>query len=1592
MRQSTHRSIAFLKRLTARLHPSPSCNGGFLHSVPTPGWHLLLAIALAFTLVVSLSPLVLAGDGDIDNLPPIPQPEKKHPNLDSSLAAKAEEASKKPVPGPSRFAPQTVEPAVEKVRVIIEAQPGQKDNAVAAAQAAGAQVEATYEDLVQAMAPLPALTGLANNPGIRFVRPPFKPVPHDISSEGLSLIGTAAWQGANIRGQGVKIAVVDSGFKGYASLLGTELPSSVIVQSFRSDQDIQANEEHGAGVAEIVYDIAPGAQLYLVNFNTSVELGNAVDWLIAQNVNIISHSIGWYGAGPGDGTGPINDIVTKATNAGILWVNSAGNSAQEHWGGSWLDTDGDGWLEFQGTDEGQTFTAYAGSKIEAFLTWDDPWGASINDYDLYLVNSSTGATVAASLNRQNGNDAPEEDIEYVVPAVGQYYLLIRKYSSNKTSKFNLFNMHHPLQYTVASGSIGIPADSPNALSVGAVRWDTPSTLEYYSSQGPTVDGRTKPDLVAPSRVSTVTYGTGGFAGTSSSAPHVSAATALVKQANPTWTPAQIKAFLESRAVELGAAGKDNQFGAGRLNLGELPALWISSVALSSPTSKGVPTFSWAAASGAASYEVRMDGVSWTNVGNVLTYTGAALSNGNHTFDVRASDGAGNLGVSVSVAFAIDTLAAADKDVVVEVASSVNQPGVQKAVAGPNRVAPTVAANVGDTITFKAVRGTITFVGSSSLTSSLSSGSATGVTTEASGIRFLTTIDTYPSTALVAGNGDFSPGSAVSVTVNGSPVTTVPASPTVGTGAPGDAGTGKFAPVSITVPSLKRATASSPHVLKLSDGVTEITVNLIINPRAQFTPEIGGNGQLITVAGSGFRSSSSIDVEVRVGISLANGTGVATGAPMLLTFPFDSTLNASHAVQVTTPGTFNLTLPPGTSGTATSGTATLTGSPVALAAGVNTVTTVTAGTFVVDLNALGTPSLIVSQGVLITDANGSFTGTFAAPDIMAAASPANTINAMDGGAARANATGFVSGIRFFVLDNTPPAAPAGLNATPSATSIALTWTANTEADIAGYKIYYDTKAGPPFQGTGVAQGNSPITVGNVAAYTLSGLNTGIPLHVALTAYDTHGNESDYSQGKQVTPVAAPGSLSKTTPDNDNTPTLTWSAVSGAAWYDVSMDGGTYSNMGNVLTYTVPVSVSDGPHTFYVRAVDGSGNAGPAANLSFTIDTVAPTAPAGLTKTSPVNDNRPAFTWTAATDSGSGVDHYDVQLDSGSWTNIGDVTAYSWPSAVADGNHTVSIRAADKATNAGASASVSFGTDATPPTVPGSLARTTPDSDNTPSFTWMASTDATTLVFEYRARFDSAPFASVGNVTAYTAPAALADGSHTFEVKAVDIAGNESNAASVTFIVDVTPPTAPTGLVKTTPDSNNKPGFSWTASTDATSGLDHYEVSMDSGAWNAIGNVTGYTWLTALSAGSHTFQVKAVDKAGNTGSPASVTFALTAVKPLDVQWVSHTTPTTLKPGETVSVPINLTNTGSLTWPKGGANPVNVSYHWLNATTGAAVVWDGLRSALPGDVASGETATVTATLKAPPAAGSYTLRWDLVQEGITWFWFVPAPFLDA
>ncbi len=80
----------------------------------------------------------------------------------------------------------------------------------------------------------------------------------------------------------------------------------------------------------------------------------------------------------------------------------------------------------------------------------------------------------------------------------------------------------------------------------------------------------------------------------------------------------------------------------------------------------------------------------------------------------------------------------------------------------------------------------------------------------------------------------------------------------------------------------------------------------------------------------------------------------------------------------------------------------------------------------------------------------------------------------------------------------------------AMDITLAWDANTEPNLAGYKVYYDTDgSGAPYSGAGAAEGDSPIDVGNVTEFTLSDLVDGEVHFFAVTAYNNEDLESGYS---------------------------------------------------------------------------------------------------------------------------------------------------------------------------------------------------------------------------------------------------------------------------------------------------------------------------------------------------------------------------------------------------------------------------------------------------------------------------------------------------
>lgn len=520
---------------------------------------LIAILALLLGSYTVAPQLAVASDGGVSKLPPIELPEKDNPKLDSQLNRLVLAKSGGRDAGLAQKS--SVELIDNSVRVVVQSLPGQAGAAIRAAGALGT-IETSYRNLIQMTVPVDRLTALADEASIGFVRMPYQPA-LEVVSQGVEIMNADDWHTAGYTGAGVKVAILDVGFQGYDDLLDDELPASVVTRSFRGDENLEVHP-HGTACAEVVHDVAPGAELYLVNFQYDTEMGEAVDWLIGEGVNVISNSVTWPVGGPGDGTGPICDIVDTARAAGILWAVSAGNYAQRHWQGDYVDSDANGVHEFvPDVDETNAIYTTGGDLIRASLRWDDPWGASGNDYDLYLLDEDL-SEVASSATEQGGTGYPVEYLEYPATYTGFYHLVIAEYNDPDVVNLDLMSWNHELQYQVAAGSLSVPADSPNTVAAGAVPWNSPDTLQPYSSLGPTKDGRTKPDLVATDDVDNATIYP--FGGTSAAAPHVAGAAALVKERYPTYYAEEIQAFLEGRAIDLGAEGKDNLYGSGRLNM------------------------------------------------------------------------------------------------------------------------------------------------------------------------------------------------------------------------------------------------------------------------------------------------------------------------------------------------------------------------------------------------------------------------------------------------------------------------------------------------------------------------------------------------------------------------------------------------------------------------------------------------------------------------------------------------------------------------------------------------------------------------------------------------------------------------------------------------------------------------------------------------------------------------------------------------------------------------------------------------------------------------------------------------------------------
>jgi subtilisin family serine protease len=547
------------------------------------GLTLAALVALAAPLVMgaaALTTATLSDDAD----------DRKHPDFHARLDSQVATLLSPPVSQDGQPQPitQAFDPETGTVLVAITAEANEAPTLEADLLADGASRVVALEGIVLADVSLTTLEELAQDSRVAGLALPPRPV-FSAVGEGVAAIDADHWHDAKGTGAGVKVAIIDGGFAGNSALLGTELPSSVTKKDFCSTT-MGTPEVHGTAVAEILHEVAPKVDMYLICIDDVIDLIDAVDYSIDQDIDIISHSMGWLGGDTaGDGTGLIGAIADWAHDSGILWVNSAGNHAEAHWGGQFDDTGTvDGWHEFATSDRSIQFSLQPDQVVSVYLRWAD--GVVVdNDFDLYLFAGGSPSfnpadDAFASQGVQDGSESSFPYEEFVLwnntASATTIHVAIYEFDAAETPEMDIFifgldpSTQMPIDHAVAARSLLDPATAENVLSVGA-NFVGGSVLESFSSQGPTLDGRIKPDITAPDGVSSTTYGS--FYGTSASAPHVAGAAALLL--GSTWgknlTPTELKALLTSEYVdpiEVESTVPNNEYGYGILEMGN-PAIF-----------------------------------------------------------------------------------------------------------------------------------------------------------------------------------------------------------------------------------------------------------------------------------------------------------------------------------------------------------------------------------------------------------------------------------------------------------------------------------------------------------------------------------------------------------------------------------------------------------------------------------------------------------------------------------------------------------------------------------------------------------------------------------------------------------------------------------------------------------------------------------------------------------------------------------------------------------------------------------------------------------------------------------------------------------
>ncbi len=424
------------------------------------------------------------------------------------------------------------------------------------------------------------------------------------------------------KGTGVKVGILSDSAEALSMLIGTgDLPAGTLnVADIDTVLNGGPGTSEGTAMMEIVYDLAPGVQLFFASaFNGEDSFADNIRLLRnTYRCDIIADDVS-YSDEPPFQDGVIARAVNDVTQDGALYFSSAGNEGNLTNGtsGTWEGDFSPAGAASTPLPAGYTLHSFGASNFvrltvatqDVTLHWSDPLGNSTNDYDLFILNSAGTAVLSGGSSTTAQTGPGSDPVEEVFngsgfPANSRIVVVAKAGAQIRALHIGTFGGRLSIStsgethgHNAPAGCVlSDPSCTGRAFGVAAVAWNSArgatrafvggasNPTETFSSDGPRrmfykADGTpitpsnflfgsnggislVKPDVSAADGVTTRTPGFSPFFGTSAAAPHAAGVAAIVKSAKPSATGADIFNALTTTTLDIRAPGIDRDSGYG----------------------------------------------------------------------------------------------------------------------------------------------------------------------------------------------------------------------------------------------------------------------------------------------------------------------------------------------------------------------------------------------------------------------------------------------------------------------------------------------------------------------------------------------------------------------------------------------------------------------------------------------------------------------------------------------------------------------------------------------------------------------------------------------------------------------------------------------------------------------------------------------------------------------------------------------------------------------------------------------------------------------------------------------------------------------